>query len=313
MRWEHLDRALEVLSYDNARGVLRRGSEMVRAMVAVGEGRPRPKPVPGPAAKRTDGGDHRCPARSPCLPCLRCAGRFPDRLHGSSRHASPAQLDRLLHRTLIDAIVIGADAVRGAVLESLRRDYPGDPPSPAAARFGRTMPTSSSARTVIALRRCSSRTSTSRYWVRLIRRHTVVARRSADLLPLAAALHLTDSLQREAWRVAWSMPRWASTPRPSPAGWVSRGKRCRGGSPRRRTHLQAGRRRGPVGRGGPAPRATPPTVWQTPRGSSGFSSASLLQRTARRTLGVAAREVAGIDAERLVTLLRDTDGPPDWT
>lgn len=50
VRWEHLDRALEVLSYDNARGVLRRGSEMVRAMVAVGEGRQRPKPGPGPGA-----------------------------------------------------------------------------------------------------------------------------------------------------------------------------------------------------------------------------------------------------------------------
>lgn len=50
VRWEHLDRALEVLSYDNARGVLRRGSEMVRAMVAIGEGRQRPEPVPGPGA-----------------------------------------------------------------------------------------------------------------------------------------------------------------------------------------------------------------------------------------------------------------------
>ncbi|MEO5826360.1 MAG: NUDIX hydrolase [Gemmatimonadales bacterium] len=50
VRWEHLDRALEVLSYDNARGVLRRGSEMVRAMVAIGEGRQRPKPVPRPSA-----------------------------------------------------------------------------------------------------------------------------------------------------------------------------------------------------------------------------------------------------------------------
>ncbi|MBA2291237.1 MAG: NUDIX hydrolase [Gemmatimonadales bacterium] len=50
VRWEHLDRALEVLSYDNARGVLRRGSEMVRAMVAVGEGRQRSKPGPGPSA-----------------------------------------------------------------------------------------------------------------------------------------------------------------------------------------------------------------------------------------------------------------------
>ncbi len=39
VRWEVLDRALEVLSYDNARGVLRRGAEMARTLVAVGQGR----------------------------------------------------------------------------------------------------------------------------------------------------------------------------------------------------------------------------------------------------------------------------------
>jgi 8-oxo-dGTP pyrophosphatase MutT (NUDIX family) len=41
-RWEALDRALETLSYDNARGVLKRAGEMVRTLVATGEGRPRP-------------------------------------------------------------------------------------------------------------------------------------------------------------------------------------------------------------------------------------------------------------------------------
>ena len=41
-RWESLDRALEALSYDNARGVLKRAGEMVRTLVATGQGRPRP-------------------------------------------------------------------------------------------------------------------------------------------------------------------------------------------------------------------------------------------------------------------------------
>ena len=41
-RWESLDGALEALSYDNARGVLKRAGEMVRTLVATGEGRPRP-------------------------------------------------------------------------------------------------------------------------------------------------------------------------------------------------------------------------------------------------------------------------------
>lgn len=48
VRWEPLERALEVLSYDNARGVLRRGAEMARTLLAVGEGRAerRPEPIP---------------------------------------------------------------------------------------------------------------------------------------------------------------------------------------------------------------------------------------------------------------------------
>ena len=41
-RWEVLDQALEALSYDNARGVLKRAGEMVRTLVATGEGRPPP-------------------------------------------------------------------------------------------------------------------------------------------------------------------------------------------------------------------------------------------------------------------------------
>jgi len=50
VRWETLERALEVLSYDNARGVLRRGAEMARTLLAVGQGRPRQRPEPIPPA-----------------------------------------------------------------------------------------------------------------------------------------------------------------------------------------------------------------------------------------------------------------------
>ena len=39
-RWCVLEEALEVLSYDNARGVLKRAGEMVRTLVAIGKGRP---------------------------------------------------------------------------------------------------------------------------------------------------------------------------------------------------------------------------------------------------------------------------------
>ncbi len=39
-RWCNLEEALEVLSYDNARGVLKRAGEMARTLTAVGAGRP---------------------------------------------------------------------------------------------------------------------------------------------------------------------------------------------------------------------------------------------------------------------------------
>src|SRR5918993_2116856 len=39
-QWRTLEEALEVLSYDNARGVLKRAGEMVRTLVAIGAGRP---------------------------------------------------------------------------------------------------------------------------------------------------------------------------------------------------------------------------------------------------------------------------------
>lgn len=40
-QWRTLDEALDLLSYDNARGVLKRAGEMVRTLVAVGAGRPK--------------------------------------------------------------------------------------------------------------------------------------------------------------------------------------------------------------------------------------------------------------------------------
>jgi len=45
-RWSSLEEALDDVSYENARGVLRRAGEMVQALYAVGEGRPRPRPRP---------------------------------------------------------------------------------------------------------------------------------------------------------------------------------------------------------------------------------------------------------------------------
>lgn len=45
-RWCTLDEALRALSYENARGVLRRAGDMAKTLVAVGSGRPHPAPRP---------------------------------------------------------------------------------------------------------------------------------------------------------------------------------------------------------------------------------------------------------------------------
>ncbi len=45
-QWRELEEALELLSYDNARGVLKRAGEMVRTLVAIGAGRSRPLTEP---------------------------------------------------------------------------------------------------------------------------------------------------------------------------------------------------------------------------------------------------------------------------
>ncbi|MEO8200830.1 MAG: NUDIX hydrolase [Gemmatimonadota bacterium] len=50
-KWCTFEDALETLSYDNARGVLRRAGEMARTLVAIGAGRP-PRPTPPPPVLR---------------------------------------------------------------------------------------------------------------------------------------------------------------------------------------------------------------------------------------------------------------------
>lgn len=51
-RWVTYEEALETLSYDNARGVLRRAGEMARTLVATGAGRPaRPDAAPPPVLR----------------------------------------------------------------------------------------------------------------------------------------------------------------------------------------------------------------------------------------------------------------------
>src|SRR5690606_17693151 len=64
-RWCALDEALDTLSYDNARGVLKRGGDMVRTLVAVGAGRATRAPDPSHGAcPRSQPGSARAGRRS---------------------------------------------------------------------------------------------------------------------------------------------------------------------------------------------------------------------------------------------------------
>lgn len=225
---------------------------------------------------------------------------------------TPVQLERLLHRTLIDAIVIGAESARGAVLEALRRDYPGIP-------LHLMMPLRSDDADVL-LRAHRQRVSAlliesldEPVLGALVRRHSVEARRRAELLPLAEALQLTAPVQRGAWQlVVTEAPLGLDTESLARRMGIARETLSRqfasGGAPTIKRAIDAVRLVAAAQLlGNPAYRV------QDASRLLGFSSASLLQRTARRTLGVAAREVAGIDAARFVTLLRDPARAPDWT
>jgi hypothetical protein len=59
-QWRPLPEALELLSYDNARGVLKRAGEMVRTLVAVGAGRAEGRRG-GESESRTDARADRVP------------------------------------------------------------------------------------------------------------------------------------------------------------------------------------------------------------------------------------------------------------
>lgn len=225
---------------------------------------------------------------------------------------TPAQLDRLLHRTLIDAIVIGADSARGAVLESLRREYPGIP-------LHLMMPLRSDDADVLVR---AHRQRVAALLVEgldepvlggLVRRHSVEARRGADLIPLAGPLGLTDSVQRDAWRiVVTDAPLGLDSETLARRLGIARETLSRrfasGGAPTIKRAIDAVRLVAAAQLLG-----NPAYLVADAARLLGFSSPSLLQRTARRTLGVAARDIAGIDAGRFVALLCDGHGPPDWT
>jgi AraC-like DNA-binding protein len=215
---------------------------------------------------------------------------------------SPAHLATLLQRHCFDAIVIGQDAARGPVLDALRRDFPALP-------LVLYLPVRSDDADLL---RRMHRERVAAIAVegldepllpRILGRHGLTARRLADLLPIAEQLELTDELQRRVWEliIARAPSRLRTTT-------IAKGLKVRretlsrrfsaGGAPSLKRAIDAVRLIAVAQLlGNPGYRV------EDAARLLGFSSVSLLQQTARRTLGVSARAVAQLDARRIGDLL----------
>lgn len=216
---------------------------------------------------------------------------------------SPAHLDTLLQSHCFDAIILGPDAARGPVLDALRRDFPGLP-------------------LVVYLPLRSDDAELLRHLYRervaavaiegldepalgqMLGRSGLTARRQSDLLPLAPYLDLIDPLQRQVW---------AAIIATAPAGLDTEGLAQRFGVRRETLSRRFGAGGAPTLKraidavrlvaaaqllGNPGYRVE--DVARLLR----FSSVALLQQTARRTLGVSARQIATLDARRIAERLR---------
>jgi AraC-like DNA-binding protein len=215
---------------------------------------------------------------------------------------SPSHLATLLHQHCLDAIVIGHDAARGPVLDALRRDYPAIPLIlyvPARSDDADLLRRMHRER-VAAL---AIEGIDEPVFPRLLARHGLTARRLADLLPLAARLDLTDDLQRKVWElIIVDAPfrldtRWIADQFDVRRETLSR-RFAAGGAPSLKRAIDAARLVAVAQLLG-----NPGYNVDDAARLLGFSSVSLLQQTARRTLGVSAREVATLDAGQIASRL----------
>ncbi len=203
---------------------------------------------------------------------------------------TPAHLVTLLHRELLDLVVIGGGAARGPIFDWLRRDYPALPLlwyAPVRTDDATLLHALGRERVVgVAVEGVDDPALS-----RLVARHGVTARRVRALRPLAASLQLQDDFQQRAW--SWLVreaPNGLSTAALAAHLGVSRETLSRrfaaGGAPGLKRAIDAVRLFAAGGLLG-----NPAFGVEDAARLLGFSSASLLQRTARRTLGVAAREL----------------------
>jgi AraC-like DNA-binding protein len=227
---------------------------------------------------------------------------LPDRSMRVLTARSPAHLAALLSRHLVDLVVIGLESGRGATFDALRSDYPtlptviyGPVRSDDAAALRRVLRRGAAAVLVEAL--------DEPVLARVLRRSGLTGRREAALLPLAGRLDLVDPLQVAAWQVIVSdAPMGLTTAALARRFGVSReslSRRFRAGrAPTLKAAIDAVRL---VSAG----QLLGSPVWRVADVARllGYSSESLLQRTARRLVGSGARPLGGLPPERIVARL----------
>jgi AraC-like DNA-binding protein len=215
---------------------------------------------------------------------------------------SPAHLAALLQRHCLDAIILGPAALRGPVLDALRRDFPAIPlvaylplRSDDADLLRRLHRERVAALVIEGL--------DEPVLTRVLDRHGLTGRRRRDLLPLAARLDLTDTMQYHAWSlIITHAPSGLDTDELARILGVRRETLSRrfaaGGAPSLKRAIDTVRLVA-AGQllGNPGYRVDDAARLLR------FSSVSLLQQTARRTFGVAARRVATLDGDRIAQQL----------
>jgi AraC-like DNA-binding protein len=245
--------------------------------------------------------------RRPALLALRRA--LPGRPQRVLTARSPQQLDTLLRRHLVDAVVVGAEAVRAGTFAALRDEFQSLPVACLApvrsddaglvrriARAGGTVLLEGLDEPVLE---------------RTIRRRGLTARREDALLPLAGALDLTDALQRSAW---------AAIVADAPGRLTTAGLATRLGVRRETLSRRFGAGMAPPLKAAvDAVRLVGAGQLLACRGYRvaevaallGYSSPSLLQRSSRRLVGVGARALGALAPEAI--LLRALGRPtPRW-
>jgi AraC-like DNA-binding protein len=224
---------------------------------------------------------------------------------------TPAHLAALLHEEPVDAVILGAEAARSAVLDALRADYASLPvvvyatlrsdEAPLLQRVGRHR--------VAALLVEGLDEPVLARQLALV---GLTARRLARLLPLGERAGLVDPLQQRAWRAVVER---------APEGLDGAGLA---------RHLKVGRptlvRRFAAGSAPPLKRAMDLvrlvaaaqllgsralTVADVAR-LLGFSSPSLLHRTSRRLFGAPLSEVVGASDAALLAALRGPRTTIGW-